>query len=147
MLVLLPLSICSQTIDLNVRGIKIGTTQQAVLRKLGKPRSTTRGGYYPCDDGPKRTLKYPGLVLKLLQSSDGKVFFVAAVDITSVKWRVAPKIGIGSGLKEVVAKFGTKKIETQNGRKTVTYLMDEGNAVFTFLRGKAVKIVWAFNVC
>ena len=147
MLLLLPVFVCPQTIDLNVRGITVGTSHQVVLRKLGKPLATIRGGHYPCDDGPMRTLKYPGLVLRLLQGNDGKGFFVAAVDVTSVKWPVAPKIGIGSGLKEITAKFGTKEIETQNGRKTVSYLMDEGHAVFTFRRAKAVKIAWEFNVC
>lgn len=147
MLLLLLSVISSQTIDLNVRGVKIGTTQQVVLRKLGKPLSTTRGGLFPCDVGPMRTLKYPGLVLKLLQSNDGKDFFVAEVDVTSKRWPVAPKIGVGSGLKQVFAKFGMKGTEIQDGRKTVTYLLDEGSAVFTFRRGKAVKIAWEFNVC
>lgn len=146
-LVLLSWSVSAQTIELNVRGITVGTTHRAVLRKLGKPLATIRGGHYPCDDGPMRTLKYPGLVLKLLQSNDGLGFFVAAVDVTSVKWPVAQKIGIGSRLKDVTAKFGTQEVEIEHGRKTVSYLMAEGFAVFTFHRGKVVRVAWEFNVC
>ena len=94
-----------------------------------------------------RTLKYPGLVIKLLKNNNGKGFFVAAIDVTSERWPVAPKVGVGSGLKQVFAKFGMKGTEIQDGRKTVTYLLDEGFAVFTFRRGRAVKIEWEFNVC
>ncbi|HNU06292.1 MAG TPA: hypothetical protein PKO33_00920, partial [Pyrinomonadaceae bacterium] len=58
----------AQTINIRVNGIEVGSTQKQVLRKLGRA-TIRRGGTFPCDEqGQMRTMRYPGLELRLIES-------------------------------------------------------------------------------
>ncbi len=80
----LPLGVSGKVIDLRVKGVEIGTRYRTVLRKLGKPLSSKNGGSYPCDDDNRMmTLRYPGLIIKLIDEDERKYFFVASMEVTS----------------------------------------------------------------
>lgn len=136
-----------QMIDLQVNGVKIATPYSVVVQKLGKPSSKKKGGTFPCDNnGEMLTLRYQGLVIKLIEANDGTGYFVGAINITSAKWS-ASGINIGATVKEVRDRFGNSELTKKLGLKNLSYGMGEGFADFYFRNGKLVKINWEFNIC
>jgi hypothetical protein len=142
----LPFTTLAQTIDLQVNGV--GTTAQysVVLEKLGKPLSKKKGGVFPCDNGEMLTLRYQGLIVRLIEANDGTGFIVGSIDVTSPKWSVS-NINVGASMKDVQAKFGQSDKTKKSGLENLSYGMAEGFANFYFRNNKLVKISWGFNIC
>ncbi|MDQ3633805.1 MAG: hypothetical protein M3405_04755 [Acidobacteriota bacterium] len=147
MLFVLSSALSAQTIDLDVKGVKIGTHRSEVIEKLGKPSSSKIGGSLPCDTDPVLNLRYPGLVLRLLESNEGKEFFVAEIEITSSNWTVASDINIGTTKKKVIKKFGFREVYKELDLEYLEYPMKVGSAEFSFKKDKLAKIAWAINPC
>ena len=104
--ILLPLNISSQTINLSLGKIGIGSNKSDVLKKFGRPVSIHRGGIVPCEDGTTKTmLRYTGLVLALESSKQDKEFGVYEIEVTSRKWLVSG-IRIGVAKRKVIGRFG-----------------------------------------
>ena len=59
--VFLDVHVGAQVIDLEVKGVRIQSSYNKVVRSLGRPRRDERAGEVPCRDGAKRTLHYNGL--------------------------------------------------------------------------------------
>lgn len=136
----------AQTIDLQVSGVGVTTPYSIVLQKLGKPLSKKKGGTFPCGD-EMLTLRYQGLIVKLIEANDGTGFIVGSVDVTSPKWSVSG-INVGASIKDVQTKFGQLEEKTKkSGLENLSYGMAEGFANFYFRNNKLVKISWEFNIC
>ena len=143
----LPLTASAQTIDLQVNGVGVATPYSIVLQKLGKPLSKKKGGTFPCDNGEMLTLRYQGLIVKLIEANDGTGFIVGSVDVTSPKWSISG-INVGASTKDVQTKFGQLEEKTKkSGLENLSYGMAEGFANFYFRNNKLVKISWEFNIC
>jgi len=144
----LPTAASAQTIDLEVKGVDVSASYQTVLRQLGKPLSSRKGGTNPCGN-TKLTLRYSGLTITLDDDDgDGRNFSVVAIEVTSPKWEVAPGISVGASLADVQAKFAqTEKPTKERGLENLSYFVAEGYANFYFRNKKLVKVIWEFNLC
>lgn len=137
----------AQTIDLKVKGIDVGASYQTVLRQLGKPLLSRKGGTNPCGS-TKLTLRYSGLTITLDGDSDEGNFTVVAIEITSPKWEVAPGIKVGASFTDVQAKFvQTEEPTKEKGLKNLSYFVIDGYANFYFRDNKLVKVTWELNLC
>src|SRR5207237_10363476 len=93
-----PVAATAQAVNLKVKNVGIGTSYSDALKQLGKPLSKKKGGSYPCDGGPMITLRYAGLIVKLLESNNNKRnFFVGSVELNSRKW-TSSGIKIGANI-------------------------------------------------
>ena len=133
-----------ETIEFDVNGVKIETTEAEVIQKLGKPLSRKKGvSNNECRGGSQVILHYPGLVFDLdIKDKSG----VAATTVTSPKWSFSG-IRIGASISEVEKKFGDGKAERKKGLDYLNYIVGDGFAEFVFQKGNLVKIYWEFNFC
>jgi len=143
----LSLTASAQTIDLQVKGVEIATPYSTVIQKLGKPLSKKKGGTFPCDNSDMLTLRYKGLIVRLIEANDGTGFIVGSVSITSAKWSISG-VNIGASIKDIQTRFGQSEVETKkSGLENLSYGMAEGFANFYFRNNKLVKVSWEFNIC
>lgn len=143
----LPIVASAQTIDLEVKGVDIGASYQTVLRQLGKPLLSRKGGTNPCGN-TKLTLRYSGLTIILDDDGDGRNFTVVAIEMTSPKWEIAPGISVGVSFTDVQAKFAqTENPTKENGLENLSYFVTDGYANFYFRNRKLIKVVWELNLC
>jgi hypothetical protein len=142
-----PVTIFAQTLDLKVKGIGVGTSYSTVLKKLGKPLSSKKHGSFPCDNGNSMlTLRYSGLVIKLIQDNNNQ-YFVASMEVTSPKW-AASGIKIGASIREVQKRFGqNNNLSKERGLENLQYFNGDGYADFYFRNNKLTKVVWELNAC
>lgn len=137
----------AQIIKLNVNGVQITASKSEVLRRLGKPVSSRVGGIVPCSDGStRRTIRYPGLVLRLEANADVRDFGVYEIDVTSPKWLVSG-LRIGTQKRNVIKKFGHGRVLKENGKSYLAYFIEDGYASFHFKKNRLVKLSWEFNFC
>lgn len=135
------------TISLNVKGIEIGATYLQVIRRFGKPPSSSESGENPCG-GKKLVLRYPGLVFTLDGETSLRYFIVVAIEVSSPKYPVAPAIGVGASLAKVRSKLSRKdKLLREADGQKLSYFIRDGFADFHFRRNKLVKAVWRMNLC
>lgn len=134
----------SQTIDLDIKGLKVTATYKAIVAKLGKPITDVKGGTVPCGDR-MRTLKYPGMILRL-ESGGMDPLGLYKVEVTSRKWSING-VRIGDRSSKVIQRFGQTSKMLENRREYLPYFIPDGYARF-YLRGNRVsKIEWEFNFC
>ncbi len=137
----------AQTVDFEVKSVGNGTSYQTVLRQLGKPLSSRKGGTNPCG-GTKLVLRYSGLKITLDDAGDTKEFNVVLIEVTSPKWQVASGISIGVSLEDVRAKFGQPdEMSKKSGLKLLAYLDGDGAVTFYFRNRKLVKVTRGLNLC
>lgn len=143
-------SITAQVTNFKVNGIGIASTYSSVLKKLGKPSSSKRGGIVPCSEGSTLlTLRYKGLEIWLSKDEDKKSFTVFAIWVTSSKWSVTG-INIGSTMKSVKTKFGQPYHQTRNGLLGLHYNNNggiSGAASFYFRGNRLEKADLYLNYC
>lgn len=136
-----------ETIDLQVNGVGVYTPYSTVVQKLGKPLSEKKGGDFPCNEGGALTLRYKGLIVKLIEANDGTGFIVGSISITSAEWSISG-VNIGASIKDIQTRFGQSEVETkESGLENLSYGMAEGFADFYFRNNKLVKVYWEFNIC
>jgi len=138
-------TVSADVINLQVKGVTVGTQYLTVLHRLGKPLQSKEGGSFPCGD-KLMTLRYPGLVIKLVGDGRKQDFSVVLIEATSSKWSIARGINIGTKLKDVRAKFGktnNKKADSNN----LFYFITDGWANFYFKKNRLVKVIWEENLC
>jgi hypothetical protein len=144
--IVFPLTASAQTIELKVNGIEIGAYYSTVLKKLGKPLSKKKGGSFPCDDDRMMTMRYAGLILKLIPDNNNR-YFVAAMEVTSRKW-VTSGIMVGANIKDVQRRFGRNdKPRKEKVSENLPYFIKDGYANFYFRNKKLVRINWELNAC
>lgn len=137
-------STSSQSIDLDVNGIKITAKYKAIVRKLGRPISDRTGGSVPCGDR-MRTLKYDGLTL-ILESGEPDSLGLYKVEVTSRKWSVAGT-RIGDSKTTILNKFGRVSESVENGKRYLPYFIPDGYARYHLKRNRVSKVEWEFNFC
>jgi hypothetical protein len=137
-----------QAIKLEVKRVDIGASHKTVIRRLGKPLSSKKGGTNPCG-GTKLTLRYSGLTVTLDSvDTDGQNFIVVSLEVASPKWEVASGIRTGASLQDVRSKFGqSSELRKKKGMYYVSYFVTDGYANFYFRNKKLVKVEWDLNLC
>ncbi len=137
-------------IDLRINGVGLGTKEATVLRKLGKPSSSKKGGIVPCSDGSALlTLRYPGLVIELARDEDEQDFSVFTMRVTSPKWTLSG-INVGANINDVQTKFGQPYHKTKESKLLGLHYNTKGNggaASFYFQDNKLVGVDWEINFC
>ncbi len=132
---------------MQINGVGVYTPYSTVIQKLGKPLSEKKDGEFPCENGETLTLRYKGLIVRLIEANDGTGFFVGSISVTSAKWSISG-VNIGASIKDIQTKFGQSKVETkESGLKNLSYGMAEGFADFYFRNNKLVEVYWEFNIC
>lgn len=140
------ITVSSQTVPLEVEGIKIGTSFADVVQKIGKPKSTLMDETFPCDDSKVLKVRYSGLTLRLIEGLKENEYIVGEIKITSEKWSVAG-IKIGNTINEVKEKFGESEIEKGEGFDIIGYANLDGYSYFYFRGARLVEIMWELNTC
>lgn len=133
--------------NLQFNGIKILTSKAEVIRKLGKPLSSSKitDAENECR-GDLLRLRYSGLTLELEgDEADGKSVIATAV-VTSSKWSVSG-VRIGESIGEVKKKLKFGGARKEKGLDYLIYYSGDGAAEFIFRKDKLVKIDWEFNFC
>jgi hypothetical protein len=137
-------------IDLRINGVGLGTKQATVLRKLGKPSLSRKGGIVPCSDGSTLlTLRYPGLVIELTRDEDEQDFSIFSMKVTSPKWTFS-RISVGTNINNVQAKFGQPYHKTKESKLLGLHYNTKGNggaASFYFQGKKLEEVYWEINFC
>lgn len=140
------LSTQRDTFPFEIKGVGIGASYQIVLRQLGKPLSSRKGGTNPCG-GTKQVMRYSGLTITLDESEDEQSD-VILIEVTSPKWEVASRISVGKSLEEVRAKFGQPDDATaKSDLEILAYFDGDGAVNFYFRKKKLVKITRDLNLC
>lgn len=147
----LSLPISTRATDFKVNGIGIGSNYFAVMKRLGKPLSSKKGGIVPCSDGStKLTLLYKGLEIRLSRDEDEKFFTVYAMFVSSSEWSVLG-ISIGSPMKNIKATFGEPYHQTRaSGLLELHYNNNKGisgAASFYFRNNKLKRVRLYHNHC
>ena len=137
-------------IDLRINGVGLDTKEETVLRKLGKPSSSKRGGIVPCSEGSKLlTLRYPGLEIELSRDEDEQNFSVFSMRVSSPKWAVSG-INVGANINDVQTKFGQPYHKTTEDKLLGLHFNNKGGvggASFYFRDNKLKEIYWEINFC
>jgi hypothetical protein len=134
-------SVTAQVTNFKVNGVGIASTYSVVVKKLGKPLSSKKGGIVPCSEGSTLlTLRYKGLEIWLSKDEAEKSFSVFAIWLTSSKWSVSG-INIGSTVKSVKTKFGQPYHQTRDGLLGLHYNNNRGvsGAASFYFRGNRLK--------
>lgn len=97
----------AQIINPRIEGLEIGSKYSTIVKKLGMPLSSRRGGEVPCG-GEMRTLSYRGLVLRL-EVGGNDPLGLYKVEIASPKWLVSG-LRIGARRTEVVKRFWARTL-------------------------------------
>ena len=134
-------------ISIRVRGVAVGSTEKQVVKRFGRT-DVRKGGTFPCDiEGEMRTMKYPGLEFRLIESMAKRgERIVAMIVVSSRKWSVGG-IRIGATPAMVRKRFGKARWESMDGRRYLSYFIDDGSGRFFFRRGKLVRIESELNAC
>ncbi len=132
--------------NLKIKGVGLSTSYSDVLRQIGKPLKSKKGGEFPCGN-TLLTLRYSGLVLELEEDDRLKNFNVVSMEVTSPKWSVSG-IGIGASIEEIQAKFGEPSNRgKESGKDELYYGNGDGWATFQFRDNKLVRMRWEYNWC
>jgi hypothetical protein len=139
-------------VDLNVKGIRSGTTQTRIIAKLGKPSSVKTIGRNECGPGFLKELRYPGLVVGLLSDAKHRNYTVISLGVTSSRWMISPGIRIGASYRAVRAKYGRSlgEIDPRDAVKgELKYVAKHAQAYVTFyFKGeKLVRIEMTETLC
>lgn len=136
-----------------VNGIKLGATQQQVLKRFGKPLSEVRKEAEPCVGGTELTLRYSGIKIVLWDDpADEKKFLVGMVEVTSTGWAVSGA-RVGHTTASIQKRFGSPNAQETDPDSKLPFwfyeMNDEspGNTHFTFRNGKVVKITALYFMC
>lgn len=141
-------------IDLDVNGIRSGSTYQTVLKKLGQPisRTRTRGKASESCTGKAitlLTLKYPGLEVSLVGDGSGQHMVVHAMEITQKNW-IGSGAKIGETMASIKKRFGKpNSIYERSGEKILYYVTkgNLGNVNFHFRNGKLKRFLMSEALC
>ena len=136
-------------IELQINGIKLGTSESVTLRKIGKPYEITQLEVNECANGFQKTMKFSGLTIDLLGNDKGKDFEAYSFEVISPKWIVSG-IRIGSDKNTLVSKFGEPLEKAEENGLQKWFYVNKGNngfANFYFQNNKLIRITWESTVC
>lgn len=142
----------AKEVDLQVNGIRVGSTYKDTLKRLGKPiRESVDPQKNECTGGYSRTLYYDGLEVELDGDKSGKDASVISIDVTSSKWKLSSGIKLGATMEEIKALFGEPAAGQDGDQNRWVYGMSEklgpGATDFLFKDGKLVSIAALGTVC
>ena len=135
-------------VDLHVNGISSGTSYSKIAKRVGTPSRVRKIGFDDCGGGFLKTLYYSGLKIGVLSDAKGRNYKVISIEVTSSKWKIAPRIRIGSDKGFVRSKFG-KPISGWPGKNVLDYVTKEnlGGVTFFFNGTKLIRVTMQETLC
>jgi hypothetical protein len=138
-------------IDFSVKGIRLGDTEQNLVKIFGKPQKRIMSNDDVCGVAPIVKLRYPGIEFWLDRGTGGTEFEWAILEftITSPELLVEPGIRVGDDLGTVNQKLGAAWTEkTDDDSVSYHYLTkDNDNATLEYKNGKLDRIRLYINPC
>jgi hypothetical protein len=132
--------------DLTIKRIGLDSTEQNVIKALGKPRSRKNLGFYNCDE--TKTISYKGLNFYLAENTETKHWEVYGIELTSNNFQLDSGIKIGDSIESIKQKIDINvSKQNKNEITTISYSNGEGQVVFYFRNNKLEKISWEINLC
>lgn len=133
--------------DLTINAIGLDSTEENVVKTLGKPRSIKKQ-FNGCLDDQMKTFFYKGLELSLSENLETKKWEVFEIELTSSKWQLDSGIKIGDSIESVKQKIGKDFSESEEkGVVCLSYGNTNGGATFYFRNNKLEKISWDYTIC
>ena len=141
-------------VDLQVKGVGLGTPYAQMLRQFGGPISSRREKIDDETCSPPHTLltlNYKGAVLELVGDPQGRDFKVVSLEVTSPQLLITPGIKIGMSEQDARSKLGGEpwRVRNDSGFRVLDYVTkgNDGGAGLYFRNGRLVKIQWAYTAC
>ena len=138
-------------IDFSVKGIRLGDTEQNLVKVFGKPRKRIMTNEEVCGVAPILKLQYPGIEFWLDRGTDGTELEWAILEftITSSELLVEPGIRVGDDLDIVNQKLGAAWTETTDDDSVSNHYLtkDNDNARLEYKKGKLDRIRLYINPC
>lgn len=128
-------NVLTEYVDINVRGVRVGTTEKEMLALLGKPKKAEN--YKGDSNSPSSgTFNYAGLIVETIEFEDGKRK-VISLSVESDAWNVNG-VTVGSDVLEVEKIFGRPRSGTDD---SLMYLdASDLDVDFAIENGKVVGI-------
>ena len=138
-------------IDFSVRGIRLGDTEQSLVKIFGKPQKRIITDEDVCGVAPIVKIRYPGIEFLLDRGTDGTELEWAILEftVTSPDLVVEPGIRVGEEPAKVKQKLGTPWTEKSDGDSVFYHYLtkDNDNASLKFKNGKLDRIRVYINPC
>lgn len=136
-------------VDLTVNGIRSGTKLSQIYRRIGKPRGVRDIGYENCANGVWRVLTYPGLKIGVISDLRGHDSSVISIEVTSSRWKIAPRLKIGADRAAVRKTFGPPVGSYRPPGNVLDYVTkdDLGLVNFYFHENRLVRILMQETLC
>lgn len=141
----------SLTDGLKVNGVGLGTKQQDIIKKLGRPtRIATTKQIDQCVGGNMRTITYPGLKLELDNAGTGE-YTLHTIEVASGDWDLSG-VKLGDTMASVQKRFGTRGRHVEKHGREIYWLYEmseenPGSSNFFFRDGKLFKIQSVYQLC
>ncbi len=132
--------VLTEVLDLNVSGVRIGTSEKDVVKLLGKPTRINRELPEGYRDG-YRIYEYPGLSIEII---DDERSVVNHIDIESGQWNVNG-ISVGSSVDDVRRLWGRPLNEGEEG--LYYFDMSELDVQVAIENGRVVGVHWLYDDC
>ena len=133
--------------DLEVNGIRSGTTYEEIVKRIGKPTSVKDVGKDACTDGMMRTLYYPGLKIELESDEKKRHYAVTAFEVTSGNWLIGGAFRIGDAPDAVTRRYGSPHSESSQDHLEYVSRDDLGMVDFKFENGKLIMARLQETLC
>ena len=138
-------------IDFSVKGVRLGDTEQNLIKIFGKPRNRIVSNDGVCGVAPIAKLRYPGVEFWLDRGTEGTELEWAILEftVTSPDVLVEPEIRVGAEAAAVKQILGTAWTEKSDGESIFYHYLtkDNDNASLEFKNGKLARIRVYINPC
>ena len=143
--------IAPKLIDFNVGGLRLGDSEAAVLKHLGKPRKRTISDEDMCGISPILILGYPGIEFWLDRATGGKEtdWAVLEIRVNASEIVIEPGARIGDTSESIRQRLGHPWIEKEHEGSIIYYYLtkDNDNAQLEFKGGHLGSIRLYINPC
>ena len=138
-------------IDFSVKGIRLGDTEQNLVKIFGKPQKRVLTNEDVCGVAPMTKLQDPGIEFWLDRGTGGTELEWAILEftVTSSDFLIEPGIKVGEELDTVKQKLGTPWTQESDGESVLYHYLtkDNDNTSLEFKNGKLVRIRVYINPC
>lgn len=137
------------SIDLNVKGVTIGTTHSQALKILGKPSRSRKIKVDNCGEETVLRVEYPGLEIEFGWFDTENEYAAQSFEVTGTKWQINENLRWGMTVDEVVSRLGRPWNESyDSSTKTLGYTAPDNNVgTLYFKNGKLWKAHWYIDPC
>ena len=136
-------------VDLNIKGVTIGTTNSQAIKVLGKPKRSRKIKVDNCGEETVLKVEYPGLEIEFGWFESEKEYAAQSFEVSGTKWQINEKLRWGMTVDEVVSNLGRPWNESyDSSTETLGYTAPDNNVgTLYFKNGKLWKARWYIDPC